>query len=118
MQSPIGVIFEKGKVELVTGELEYDVMYTITDWNPASEQFTIEDVDGGSVNSYGDKEEWTIDFNEATYMDVEFNDFTLIYKNPDLSKRVPGGVIFESGKAKMETCMESYYDLDKELNQG
>jgi hypothetical protein len=115
MQKPIGVIFEKGKVVLVNGELKYDVMYTITDWNPAGEQFTIEDVEGNSSNSYGYKEEWIIDFEEGTYMVGEFNDFTLVYENPSSSKRVPGGVIFESGKAKINEGMKSYYKINEGL---
>jgi hypothetical protein len=38
----------------------------------------------------------------------------LIYENPSSSKRVPGGVIFESGKAEINEGLKSYYDLDKE----
>jgi hypothetical protein len=111
MQKPIGVIFEKGKVVLTVDELKYDVMYTITDWSPAGEQFSIEDV---TENSYDGRDDWTIDFEEATYMNSEFNDFTLVYENPSFSKRVPGGVIFESGKAEINEGLKSYYDLDKE----
>ena len=112
-QVPKRVIFEEGKVSLTSNAIEegikYGIEYEITDWDPDCNSFNIEDPDDSD-------NEFSIDFNETYYIKGDCRDFTLIFDEPSLDKRVPSRVMFESGKTEIhsdhrEIFLDTEYDI-------